>query len=340
MDEWLTFISQASNFARAIDLLTLYLTLASAFFLIAVAAAISFFVARYRRRSPDERPPAYTGSNRLEVGVVFGLFGLSLFTFLWSATLALRMAQPPETALDVYVVGKMWMWQFQHVDGQSEIAELHLPAGQPIRLTLISQDVIHSFYVPAFRVKQDALPQRYTTLWFEATQPGTYHLFCAEYCGTHHARMGGTVIVMAPADYEAWLTGGRTEQSPAEAGAELFQQLGCNSCHRTDSLARAPQLEGLFGQPVQLEGGQTVTADENYIRQSILNPQAQVHAGFEPIMPSYAGQVDEMQLLQLIAYIQSLSTTPQQPSLTTPEAPGTQAPDNATAPPGGTDTTP
>jgi cytochrome c oxidase subunit II len=325
--DWSAFIAQASNFAVAIDQLTLFLTLASTVFVVVITVAITGFVARYRRRATDERPPGYTGTNRLELGVVVGLLGLALFAFTWSALLSLRMAQPPADALDVYVVGKMWMWQFQHVDGQTEIAELHLPAGQPVRLHLISQDVIHSFYVPAFRVKQDALPQRYTTLWFEPTKPGTYHLFCAEYCGTHHARMGGTVLVMAPADYEAWLAGGRTDQSPAEAGAQLFQQLGCNSCHRPDALARAPQLEGLFGQTVQLQGGATVTADENYLRQSILDPEAQVVEGFEPIMPSYAGQVDEVQLLNLIAYIQSLSGGTQAPSLVTPAPGGTAAPE-------------
>jgi cytochrome c oxidase subunit 2 len=336
MEEWWTYISQASSFALPVDQLTLYLTLMSTLVVLLVAGAIVYFVARYRRRTPDERPPSFTGSNRLEAGVVLGLFGLSLFTFLWAALLALRMAQPPAQALDVYVVGKMWMWQFQHVDGQSEIAELHLPAGQPIRLTLISQDVIHSFYVPAFRVKQDVLPQRYTTMWFEATRPGTYHIFCAEYCGTNHSRMGGTVYVLSPADYEAWLAGGRTDASPAEAGAQLFQQLGCNTCHRADSLARAPQLEGLFGQPVVLEGGATVTADANYIRQSILDPEAQIVEGFEPIMPSYAGQVDEVQLLDLIAYIESLAAQPQVPSLLTPAA-GTAAPAET---PGSADTTP
>jgi cytochrome c oxidase subunit 2 len=338
--DWSAFLAQASNFAVSIDRLTLFLTLTSSVFVIVIAATISGFIVRYRRRSPDEQPPSYTGSNRLELGVAGGLLGLALVAFSWSALVVLRMAQPPADALDIYGVGKMWMWQFQHVDGQTEIAELHLPAGQPVRLHLISQDVIHSFYVPAFRVKQDALPQRYTTLWFQPTKPGTYHLFCAEYCGTHHARMGGTVFVMAPADYEAWLAGGRAEQSPADAGAELFQQLGCNSCHRTDSLARAPQLEGLFGQPVRLAGGATVTADENYIRQSILDPPSQVVEGFEPIMPSYAGQVDEVQLLNLIAYIQSLGSTPPVPSPQTPAPGGTTAPEpTAGAPAGSLDTT-
>jgi cytochrome c oxidase subunit 2 len=324
--DWSSFLTQASNFAGAIDVLTLYLTGTSAVFVLLITAALIIFIARYRRRAPDERPPSFTGSNRLEFGVIAGLLGLALFTFGWSALLALRMAQPPDDALDVYVVGKMWMWQFQHVDGQAEIAELHIPAGRPIRLHLISQDVIHSFYVPAFRVKQDALPQRYTTLWFEATTPGTYHLFCAEYCGTHHARMQGTVYVLAPADFEAWLAGGRADQTPAEAGAELFQQLGCASCHRPDALARAPQLAGLFGQPVQLQSGETVVADADYIRQSILTPDAQVVAGFEPIMPAYAGQVDEVQLLNLIAYIESLAGQPQDPSLVTPAPTGAATP--------------
>ena len=198
------------------------------------------------------------------------------------------------------------MWKAQHQTGQREINTLHVPVGQDIKLVMTSEDVIHSFYVPAFRIKVDVLPDRYSTLWFKATEIGTYHLFCAEYCGTGHSLMRGDIIVMTGADYQAWLAGG-PQQSPAQQGAQLFQQLGCDACHRSDSLARAPSLAGLYGQPVHLSNGQTITADDNYIRESILNPSAKVVQGFQPIMPSFQGRVSEQELFNLIAFIQSLN---------------------------------
>ena len=241
--------------------------------------------------------------------------------FVWGASLYLDMARPPDDAIDVYVVARQWMWKFQHQDGQEEINELHVPVGYPVRLTMTSQDVIHSFFVPVFRTKADVLPGRYTTTWFQATKPGQYHLFCAEYCGTDHSRMTGWVYVMDPADYANWLTTGAT-LSPASRGLGLFQQLACNACHRDDSLRRAPVLEGLFGQPVELQSGETVIADESYIRESILNPSAKVVAGYQPIMPSFAGRVNDEQLLQLIAYIRSLGPQPGAQGPVPPPAPG------------------
>jgi cytochrome c oxidase subunit 2 len=201
------------------------------------------------------------------------------------------------------------MWKAQHLEGQQEIDQLHVPVGQPVRLTMISQDVIHDFYVPAFRLHADVLPGRYTTMWFEATQPGTYQLFCSQYCGLNHAHMIGQVIAMAPSEFETWLASGAYE-SPAAAGAALFQQLGCNTCHRNDSERRAPVLEGLYGQPVLLQNGQTVTADDNYLRESIVDPNAKIVAGYQPIMPTFQGRVSEEQLIQLIAYIRSLGSAP------------------------------
>jgi cytochrome c oxidase subunit 2 len=192
------------------------------------------------------------------------------------------------------------------MDGQREINELHVPVGQPVKLTMISQDVIHSFFVPAFRVKQDVLPGRYTTVWFEATKPGRYHLFCTEYCGTQHSGMIGSVVVMEPAQYQAWLSGGGGEGSLAQSGEKLFQDLACNTCHRADSGARGPDLAGVFGTQVTLQGGQKLVADEAYIRESILNPQAKIVMGFQPIMPTFQGQVSEEGLMQLVAYIKSL----------------------------------
>jgi cytochrome c oxidase subunit 2 len=202
------------------------------------------------------------------------------------------------------------MWKLQHQEGQREINELHVPVGRDVRLIMTSQDVIHSFYVPAFRIKQDVLPGRYTTAWFRATKPGVYHLFCSQYCGTMHSGMIGQVVVMEPALYQAWLSGGGTTGSLAASGESLFQQLGCSTCHRTDTQGRGPNLVGIFGKPVQLEGGRTVIADENYIRQCILSPSTNVPSGFKPIMPVFQGLVGEEQLNALVAYIKSLSPAP------------------------------
>jgi cytochrome c oxidase subunit 2 len=200
------------------------------------------------------------------------------------------------------------MWKFQHVTGQREINELHVPAGRPVKLIIGSEDVIHSVYVPAFRVKMDAVPGRTTTLWFDAKKPGRYHLFCAEYCGMKHSGMIGSVIVMEPAAFQAWLAGGAATGSMADAGQKLFTDLACVTCHREDSTGRGPTLRGLFASTVKLQTGSTVKADENYIRESILNPQAKVVEGYQPLMPTFQGLVSEEQLMQLTAYVKSLGT--------------------------------
>jgi cytochrome c oxidase subunit 2 len=218
------------------------------------------------------------------------------------------MTHPPDDALNIYVVGKQWMWKFQHLDGQREINELHVPVERNIRLIATSEDVIHDVFVPAFRLKVDVIPGRYVTLWFRATKPGRYHLFCAEYCGTKHSGMTGEVIVMAPTDYQAWLSGGTSGGSLADAGQKLFADLACNTCHRPDAQGRGPVLDGLLGKTVSLQSGGTIVADEAYLRESILNPSAKVTAGYQPIMPTFQGLVSEEQLLQLIEYIKSLQT--------------------------------
>jgi len=245
--------------------------------------------------------------------------------FVGGAVLYFHMRTPPRDAAEVYVVAKQWMWKLQHTEGQREINELHVPVGRDTKLIMTSQDVIHSFYVPAFRVKMDVVPGRYTTMWFRPTKAGTYHLFCAQYCGTMHSGMIGEVVVMEPADYQAWMSGGPVAGSLAENGQALFQQLGCSTCHRFDVQGRGPNLTGIFGKPVQLEDGRTVIADEDYVRESIVNSQAKIVSGFKPIMPIFQGQISEEQLNALVAYVKSLSQTPAGQA-GTPElkSPGTQ----------------
>jgi cytochrome c oxidase subunit 2 len=230
--------------------------------------------------------------------------------FVWGAWIFMEMQRPPEDALNIYVVGKQWMWKMQHLEGQREINELHIPVGRPVKLIMTSEDVIHSFFIPAFRTKQDVLPGRYTSEWFKPDKVGSYHLFCAEYCGTKHSGMIGWIHVMEPADYQAWLSGGRAMGSLADNGEKLFQQLACNNCHHLNDQGRCPNLVGVFGQNVQLTGGGVVKADEAYIRESILNPTAKVVAGFQPIMPTFQGLVTEEQVLQLIEYIKTLAPKP------------------------------
>jgi cytochrome c oxidase subunit 2 len=226
--------------------------------------------------------------------------------FFWGASLYFQHARPPAGSQDIYVVGKQWMWKLQHPEGRREINELHVPVGRSFRLILASEDVIHSFYVPAFRIKQDAVPGRYTTEWFEATTPGKYHMFCSQYCGTNHALMNGWVYVMEPVAYQRWLSGATGEESMPAAGEKLFQSLGCASCHHPDGGGRGPSMLGLFGKKVLLEGGRSVAADESYIRQCVLNPGSQRVAGYQPIMPTFQGQISEEGLLQIVAYIKSL----------------------------------
>jgi cytochrome c oxidase subunit 2 len=240
--------------------------------------------------------------------------GIFLVIFVWGAVIFFDARTPPQDATEIYVVAKQWMWKLQHVEGQRELNELHVPVGKNIKLIMTSQDVIHSFYVPAFRLKQDVIPGRYTTMWFKATKPGTYHLFCAQYCGTQHSGMIGEVVVMEPAEYETWMGGGVPAGSLAQNGQALFTQLGCSTCHRFDVQGRGPNLTGVFGKPVLLEDGRTVVADENYVRESILVPGAKIVSGFKPVMPSFQGQVSEEQLTSLVEYVKSLSQTPAAPA--------------------------
>ena len=300
------FPEQASTVAGQVDALFLFLVAVSVFFAGLIFLLVFVFALRYRRRAEDERPKAIHGSLILEGLWTVIPLGIALAIFVWGAYLYFVISRPPAAAMEVYVVGKQWMWKLQHPTGQREINELHVPVNRPVKLTMTSEDVIHSFYVPAFRIKADVVPGRYTSTWFEATKTGEYHLFCAEYCGTSHAVMGGRIVVMEPAEYERWLTGGVSVESLPAAGEAVFARLACNTCHKTDGTGRGPSLVGQFGQTAKLASGETVVVDESYVRESILTPQAKIVSGYPPIMPTFKGLVTEDQLLQLVAYIKSL----------------------------------
>jgi cytochrome c oxidase subunit 2 len=298
---------QASTTAVHVDHLAIYLMTVAVIFSTLIFFFIFYFAVKYRRRTGHERTGDIKSPLMLEILWSVIPFILMMVMFTWGASVFFEMSRPPDDAMNVYVVGKQWMWKAQHVEGQREINQLHVPLGRPVRLTMTSEDVIHSFYMPAFRVKFDVLPGRYTTAWFHPTKPGQYHLFCAEYCGTQHSGMIGSIYVMEPAEYETWLAGGAGGESLAANGQKLFQYLACANCHRTDKPGRGPNLEGVFGTPVQLTSGETVNADEAYVRESILNPSAKVVAGFQNVMPTFQGLVTEEDLLQLIEYVKSLA---------------------------------
>jgi cytochrome c oxidase subunit II len=300
----------ASTMASRVDALYFFVLAVSAFFSLLIAALVVAFAIRYRRRRPNAIGTPIEGAMLLEVGWIVVPSLIAMGIFVWGASVFFAMSSPPAETLNIYVVGKQWMWKFQHLDGQREINELHVPVNRPVKLIMTSEDVIHDVFVPAFRVKADVLPGRYTNLWFQATRPGRYQLFCAEYCGTRHSGMTGEVVVMEPSDYQAWLSGGAAEGSLASAGEKLFAQLACNTCHRADAQGRGPVLQGLFGKPVMTEEREVVVVDEAYIRESILHPSAKVAAGYQPIMPTFQGVVSEEQLLELIEYVKSLGAAP------------------------------
>jgi len=305
------FPESASTMAGRVDALYFFLVGIAVFFSLLIAGLIVFYAIRYKRRTPASVGAAIHGGLVLELTWSIIPFIITMVIFVWGASVFFAMARPPSETMDIYVVGKQWMWKFQHLDGQREINELHVPVGRAVRLIMTSEDVIHDVFVPAFRIKADVLPGRYTSIWFQATKPGRYHLFCAEYCGTKHSGMTGEVVVMDAIEYQAWLSGGGPEGSLAEGGAKLFASLACNTCHRPDAQGRGPVLEGLFGKTVTLQSGETATVDEAYVRESILTPSAKIAAGFQPIMPTFQGLVTEEQLLELIEYVKSLQAVPQ-----------------------------
>jgi cytochrome c oxidase subunit 2 len=314
------FPEAASTQAGQVDALYFFLVAVSAFFAGLIAILVTVFAVRFRRRRQDEVGAAIHGSIALELLWTIIPLGIAMVMFVWGAKVFFHLTRPPKGAMEVYVVGKQWMWKLQHMDGAREINELHVPIGQPVKLIMGSEDVIHSFFLPAFRVKADVIPGRYNTLWFTATKPGRYHIFCTQYCGTKHSNMIGWVTAMEPADYQAWLSSSASGLTMADNGAKLFQDLACSSCHAEGPAGqRGPSLRGAYGKPVQLASGQTTVMDDAYVRESIVNPQAKVVAGFQPIMPTYQGLVDEDQLLQLIAYVKSLGgPAPGGPSIVPP----------------------
>ena len=330
----LFFPEAASEIAPKVDQLYYFLTAVSVFFTVLIGIAILVFAVKYRRRSDDEKPEEIHGNNTLEVIWTVIPLGIALVMFFWGAKIYIEMQVAPTDAMEVLVTGKQWMWKIQHPTGQREINNLHLPVGQPVKLTMTSEDVIHSFFVPAFRTKQDAVPGRYTQTWFTPTKQGKYHLFCAEYCGTEHSRMVGWVYVVSPAEYEKWLSGGVGAESPVAAGEKLFASLGCVTCHSGATTAQGPNMTGIFGSEQEIDNGTIVVADEDYIRESILEPRAKIVKGYKGIMPTYKGMVSDSQLMQLIAYIKSIGKTADQAASEKPKPePAPTANDQATSMP-------
>ena len=280
------------------------------FFAVLVTVLIIFAAFKFRRQSANDIGDDVHGNNVLEVGWTLIPTIIAIGIFAWGAAIYVNYRIAPKDTLDIYLVGKQWMWKLQQPNGRKEINELHIPVNRNVKLIMGSEDVIHDFYVPAFRVKMDVVPGRYNTMWFRPIKTGKYHFFCSQYCGTNHAVMGGWVTVMEPAEYAAWLSGESGDVNPAAAGERLFTQFACNTCHLANGTGRAPSLNGVFGGTVLLANGSTVVADEAYIRESILQPNAKIVAGYQPVMPTFQGLITEEQILNLTAYIKSLQSQP------------------------------
>jgi len=311
-----------STYAAPVDTIFVLLTTLCSVITLAIFAVIIFFCIRYRRGSSADRTPGPPKKEQKIMEYSWTIIPLVLFLFLfvWAADVYYNMFSPPADGIPIYVIGKQWMWKMEHPEGEREIDQLHIPVDRQIILTLTSQDVIHDFDVPAFRIKHDVLPGRYVRMWFKATKVGTYYLFCGQYCGALHSQMIGQIIVMTAADYAKWLdeAGATTSGSLAGEGSRYFHELGCSGCHENSKVVQAPSLAGIYGEPVPLESGQMVTADDDYLRDSILLPGKQIARGFQNIMPSYQGLVSEEQIVALIAYIRSERNTPAPTAGSTP----------------------
>jgi cytochrome c oxidase subunit 2 len=300
------FPEQASTMAPVVDNLYFFILAVTGFFALLVVVLNIYFAIKYRDDTGLKVGAPITGSIPLEIGWSLVPFIVAMAIFVWATVVFFQLVRPPDQTLEVYATGKRWMWRFQHVDGQREINQLHVPVGRAIKVTFTSEDVLHDLYMPVFRVKADAIPGRYSSIWFKPTKVGDYHIFCAEYCGTNHSAMIGQVHVMEPDAYQAWLAGGGLTGSLASRGEQLFQQLACNTCHVADGTGRGPSLAGVFGSQVKLEGGAMVKADETYVRESILTPQRKIVQGYGPIMPTFQGLVSEDNLATLIEYVKTL----------------------------------
>lgn len=317
MTDFPLFPEQASSVAPWVDGLYIGLVIVTGAVSLLIWIAIFYLAIKYRRRPDNELAQEQEPPAALELTWTVVPTIIFIGIFIAGAWVFFRIQRVPANALEVYATGRQWMWKFQHPTGQREINTLHVPVGRPIKITMASEDVIHSLWFPSFRVKNDVLPNRYRTMWFEATKTGTFHIFCAEYCGTLHSGMIGSVVVMDPDEYQRWLAGG-TEGSLASQGEKLFEKYACNTCHTNTAGARGPVLAGIYGKARPLANGQSVLADDNYIRESIVDPMAKVAAGFAPIMPAFQGQVNEEDLLRLLAYIKSVGA--EQPAATPVES--------------------
>ena len=295
--------------AHRVDNLYFFIVAVTAFFAVLVSVVVIFFAAKYHTKDPLAVGERIHGSIPLELAWSIIPFLISIVIFAWAADVFFDLQRPPDQTIEIYSTAKRWMWKFQHLDGQSEINELHVPVGRAVKVTFTSEDVLHSMFFPSFRVKADAIPGRYSTVWFTATKIGEYHLFCAEYCGTRHSGMIGKVIVMEPAAYQAWLTGGLGAGSLSQRGEQLFNDLACNTCHRSDGSGRGPSLVNKFGAPQELANGTSVAVNEAYVRESILTPQAKLVAGYQPLMPTFQGLVSEESVMALVEYVKSLRIT-------------------------------
>ena len=314
------FPREASTIAPYSDALYFFLLLITVIGLVLVAALIFGFSIRYRK---EKHPVAIQveGSTLLEATWTIIPLALFMVAWIWGALLYFRIYNPPTNAMNIYVVGKQWMWKAEHPGGQHEINALHVPTGRPVQLTMISQDVFHSFSIPDFRVKREVIPGRYSTVLFQATTPGTYHIFCTQYCGTNHSAMIGEVTVLSPDDYEKWTHESTSGMSLAQNGERLFASMGCNACHSGSAAARGPNLAGVYGSKLQLTNGSEVLVNDAYLRDAILNPSQHITAGYAPIMPTYQGQVSEDGLIDLVEYIKGIQSNYRvQQTLTTSES--------------------
>ena len=314
--------------ASRVDNLYFFIVAVTAFFAVLVSVLVIVFAAKYHTKDPLAVGQPIHGSMPLELAWSIIPFLISIVIFGWAADVFFDLQRPPDQTIEIYSTAKRWMWKFQHLDGQNEINELHVPVGRAVKVTFTSEDVLHSMFFPSFRVKADAIPGRYSTVWFTATKIGEYHLFCAEYCGTSHSGMIGKVIVMEPAAYQAWLAGWVGAGSLSQRGEQLFNDLACNTCHRSDGSGRGPSLANKFGAPVELANGTSVAVNEAYVRESILTPQAKLVAGFQPLMPTFQGLLSEESVIALVEYVKSLRNpgggeprTADEPSASAPATP-------------------